>query len=1550
MMDSSSFRFAAALMLLISLSLPAAGPATRDAAVDTDGDGIGDALEQALGCNPEVAETLTLVHHDPTLAEGDRTHANRKAVPDMTDVWFGNVAQNRWLWRIDFADAFEGTGTNVLLYVDADNDPATGRQGGATGTDVRLMYHNGGPSLVIQNSRVLSRDRSLRSVAVGHSVYFCMDLNVNLNDEGECDFRARLLCQLSAAPADSDMADWFPLRNVRPEDRPKCPVGTLSQMLSEGMHVRRPWLGWRRDLAAAGSTVLDPREAAIKGMTLFNAALEPVEDGAVAAWKLDTDGSRFVNILIQDSAAGEECVELKLSGEVLGTCVAVQNDGDLYLYTTAEPITIERGATLEVCAAHPAQDFRICEVSLSSSRPAPPPLRIHHVETYCSPLQTGGDVWVDVCFLTSYPCIAGVRYGTGLDLDQRLEETDATYNHRLRIPALPRGTEIRIAPFAGYGDESVSLPVQVVTASPVRLANVPQTDRRVKLFRRDVLPARSVPWPVSSGVPIPRGELRQADTCRLLTAEGQPIPADMDELAFWPDGSVKWLLVNTVLPPERDEAVLQVVNAPQEKAPPQATPAVQAGADTITVRTDMLRCTMSRSRFVPLGELRVDTDGDGRFAESERLLDGTGPGIRMVDDEGNDFTSAGGIPTRFEVEKNGPVRTVVCVEGPLTGASGKHLSYQCRMTFMNGFPGAQMVLSLCVDEGKTIFPPTLHRIRSLTVPLQTAARVQSPVARRVQDDDQRFVETGAGGGATVRDGHMPGALAVSVGDVPVSLAIRNAWQLYPKGFSSASDSLTVEAFPELPADRYADKKDPKLLTMNYYWFRDGAYLLPCGTRPSTDVLFYVGDVPEDRLSACWDNAPALAPAPEYIAETGAFFDLEPEKDGVFEDFKAFVRNGFEKLETNRRNQHWYSWMNYGDWYGERSVNWGNQEYDMQWGLLVQYARSADPRFLVRAETAARHTACIDQITWSPEPARLGIQKEHALWHVGGFDTPRIEGARFWFNNGIYNTGHMWSLGSYGVYWLTGDRRMKDATDLLSGWMADRYCRYLERWVHRNYGWSTLVVLGAYYTEPHPYYLNAARLFMENVVSRQDPGTGAFVHPIGECTHTPRHMGGKTFMSGVEMCALKHMDRLEPDDAYKRALCLTADWMHTRMWHPDKAGFQYAQCPNFDNGASSSGVNMACEGLAYAYDLAGNQAYRDMLVQSLARMVTPTSGSGSGKGYAMQIRMTPYAFSAMQRWGMTALPDAADRPPQVRVAPQIYIGGGQGKLVVTATSESRASQRGVARIVSTPSGVTVTPSEVTWDVPRGLHTSPPFDLRCSPDADGSVVKIAYQVGDASGTCEVRITVGERLRLGDRVGYVGGPEDPVGLALRTLGITLLPIERLEPDALRNVHSLLVGSEAHEKGYGGLPALSRHILDFVHAGGRVAVLQVQNTSYQDHFLPAPIAFSNEKSALKDSVRPQHPLFTTPNSLHSLAGVVSYDTVVSADPAWSVLATDRQGRPSIVETTFGAGRILLVQPSPDRYVVGTEAPVDDATAATCAAFLQNIVAYLSRSPDEPE
>ena len=65
----------------------------------------------------------------------------------------------------------------------------------------------------------------------------------------------------------------------------------------------------------------------------------------------------------------------------------------------------------------------------------------------------------------------------------------------------------------------------------------------------------AIPIPLAGGIPFPKAALASVENIRLLDANHREIPCQASRLAVWPDGSVKWALIDTILTTEAGQAL-----------------------------------------------------------------------------------------------------------------------------------------------------------------------------------------------------------------------------------------------------------------------------------------------------------------------------------------------------------------------------------------------------------------------------------------------------------------------------------------------------------------------------------------------------------------------------------------------------------------------------------------------------------------------------------------------------------------------------------------------------------------------------------------------------------------------------------------------------------------------------------------------------------------------------------------------------------------------------------------------------------------------------------
>ncbi|MFP4248909.1 MAG: hypothetical protein ACLFU7_04585 [Armatimonadota bacterium] len=281
-------------------------------------------------------------------------------------------------------------------------------------------------------------------------------------------------------------------------------------------------------------------------------------------------------------------------------------------------------------------------------------------------------------------------------------------------------------------------------------------------------------------------------------------------------------------------------------------------------------------------------------------------------------------------------------------------------------------------------------------------------------------------------------------------------------------------------------------------------------------------------------------------------------------------------------------------------------------------------------------------------------------------------------------------------------------------------------------------------------------------------------------------------------------------------------------------------------------------------------------------------------------------------------------------------------------KSPTPMEATARITALPDGVTAEPMEVRWTAEEGRSHSPEFRLAGTVEAEERAT-VRWQVGAWAGEQEVTLIRGDEAAVPGAVGYVegsadeGAASDVVGAALLALGIDLRRVEGLDAAALRGLDGLIIAGEAHARNLAGLADAPERLIEFVSDGGRVALMQLQDSGHRAEYLPLALSLSDESSAVARITRPDHRIFGEPARVESLTGAVVYDSIVEADPEWEVLAVDEGDRPAILEAQVGEGRLLILQTSVDRYVAGALMPPEGLSAADCGNLLLNVVRYLS-------
>lgn len=335
---------------------------------------------------------------------------------------------------------------------------------------------------------------------------------------------------------------------------------------------------------------------------------------------------------------------------------------------------------------------------------------------------------------------------------------------------------------------------------------------------------------VTGGWPLRQGELSPKETVHVKIS-GQPVPSQTRPLAFWPDGSVKWLSVTATfdqhtykepeeLSPQRPEdssitlrtshaLPFSLETSPSEKSPAFTQP--------IQIRHN------SKRVVIDTGKLVVELDHGVKWLKSirqqgEELLDTQHPtGLLYAQyvlngelESGSRFTRRGDTDyaelaiEHIEVLEHGPLRAQLLLKGTIPNREPTPVTLY--LTFHAGLPVIDIQVSVEFrfnDPRKTFLTGM-----GIDLPLRENGRYQMSFAGKTLPENNRigrllqltplsgWLQTDAS--ATTYLERSPGWAAFSNERRTIGVALRNFWQQAPSAITLSEDErlLRLELWPE----------------------------------------------------------------------------------------------------------------------------------------------------------------------------------------------------------------------------------------------------------------------------------------------------------------------------------------------------------------------------------------------------------------------------------------------------------------------------------------------------------------------------------------------------------------------------------------------------------------------------------------------------------------------------------------------------------------------------------------------------------------------------------
>lgn len=594
-----------------------------------------------------------------------------------------------------------------------------------------------------------------------------------------------------------------------------------------------------------------------------------------------------------------------------------------------------------------------------------------------------------------------------------------------------------------------------------------QDDRLIQAVPVEIdCPSDSDCQPISFGIPFPRQVMSQPEQWWLTDSTGQVIPAQTRPLALWSDGSIRWLLIDTVA--KSLSAGRHAWRFGRVETRDKVTSCeIQSASDPnhITIETGTAIFRLERRAVEPL--LRATLTGQGGQAAVTGRL-------RMADSRGK---SQKFQIRHTDIEHSGSVCTTVRVEGAFLGRA------PCRIVIrLSFYAGTGLIrVDLTVhnprrarhrgnlwdlgDPGSIFF-----RDVSLDIEVENTKdfrigwtpEIGHPY--REQPLSHFEIYQGSSGGTNWQSRNhvnrhgvipltLPGyrlridgselvgkratpTVRLATSKIAITACVPNFWEEFPKALSAEGNKLSIGLFPEQHSDGFE---------------------LQGGEQKTHTVWLNVGHPGTNTDVLNWVHAPALAIiSGQWLSKCSDFSRIHIHKsdpNDPFEKYLAPLLEGPRNFYHRREVIDEFGWRNFGDIHADHEeaycdspkpvVSHYNNQFDSIFGAILQHIRTGDRRWRDFSDPLARHVADID------------------IYHSDQ-DRSAYCGGSFWFTDHYkdaftsthrtfsqankrhgqsYGGGpgneHNFTTGLLYHHFLTGNPQSRDAVLSLANWVINR---------------------------------------------------------------------------------------------------------------------------------------------------------------------------------------------------------------------------------------------------------------------------------------------------------------------------------------------------------------------------------------------------------------------------------------------------------------------------------------------------------------------------------
>ncbi len=577
------------------------------------------------------------------------------------------------------------------------------------------------------------------------------------------------------------------------------------------------------------------------------------------------------------------------------------------------------------------------------------------------------------------------------------------------------------------------------------------------------------PKPIRFSVPFANGKVFDCNRLELSSATSKVYPAHYKILAYWPNGSIKWLQGFSQI---NEQGRFLLTNKAEKNKETQADPSCNfvctATKNAVIINNHGQSFSLNKKQLC-----LFKMDCAGQFPsqpDSIQLIDASGDILKAIIEEpiqteANDFEIAVTCRGCFQGENNNsPVHFKAhytfynnCpqVNFKLTihnTKSMKHKAGKWDLGNENAFNFKQLALHFRPQD-----PKAIDLLYHKDGPRVSMAKLFAQEKQTIS-----LFQASSGGENWQSDNHVNAENTIPLhfrgfrlltGNKVLDQGLRATPQLYFNDKHGQCRVLTRQFWQHFPKAISFDGKDI-IYAIFPEQHHDGFELQP-GEKSSFAVQFnFCKDAHSEPLAQP-ETQPLVQICPQYLASTLALsqFDFVDPKDPL----QTIIAQGIDGPNSffyKRECIDEYGWRNFGDLFADHEVSeyQGNDElvshynnqYDPLLGFLQQYLLNKNPKWLELASDLANHIKDIDIYDTVFD---RGEYNQGLFWHTDHYVPAKTASHRTYSKlqpRNVYmdhigaggpGSNHCYTSGLALHYFLTGSQSSKNAVIKLTGWIT-----------------------------------------------------------------------------------------------------------------------------------------------------------------------------------------------------------------------------------------------------------------------------------------------------------------------------------------------------------------------------------------------------------------------------------------------------------------------------------------------------------------------------------